>query len=89
MTVIKESHASILRRKNMEQEKRRILNMDFNKKNDRADWERLNKFLLERQSQTQSDIAAAESQLRQEQLTIEQSQVPANQTPLAGSAILT
>ena len=50
MTVIKESHASILRRKNMEQEKRRILNMDFNKKNDRADWERLNKFLMERQS---------------------------------------
>jgi hypothetical protein len=52
MTVIKESHASILRRKNMDAEKRRILNMDFNKKDNRADWERLNRFLLERQSQT-------------------------------------
>ena len=71
MTVIKESHASILRRKNMEQEKRRIMNMDFNKRNDRADWERLNKFLLERQSQTQSDIAAHDSQLRREQLNME------------------
>ena len=47
------------------------MNMDFNKRNDRADWERLNKFLLERQSQTQSDIAAHDSQLRREQLNME------------------
>ena len=48
MNVIKESHESILRRKNLEQEKRRILNMDFKKRSDRADWERLNKYLQER-----------------------------------------
>ena len=92
MTVIKESHASILRRKNMDAEKRRILNMDFNKKDNRADWERLNRFLLERQSQTQSEVAAQESQMQVEKLTMEpmQSQTPAgaNATPLAG-AILT
>ena len=51
MNVIKESHESILRRKNLDQEKRRILSMDFKKKSDKADWERLNKFLYERQSQ--------------------------------------
>ena len=45
MNVIKESHESILRRKNLDQEKRRILSMDFKKKSDKADWERLNKFL--------------------------------------------
>lgn len=51
MNVIKESHQSILRRKHLDQEKRRILSMDFKKKSDRDDWERLNKFLQERQSQ--------------------------------------
>ena len=56
MTVIKESHASILKRKNLEQEKQRILNMDFKKKSDRGDWERLNKFLSERRSQAQSEV---------------------------------
>ena len=45
MNVIKESHESILRRKNLDQEKRRILSMDFKKKGDKADWQRLNKFL--------------------------------------------
>lgn len=48
MNVIKESHESILRRKNLDQEKHRILNMDFKKRSDRADWERLNRFLQER-----------------------------------------
>lgn len=38
MNVIKESHESILRRKNLEKEKQRILNMDFNSNKDRADW---------------------------------------------------
>lgn len=67
MNVIKESHDSILRRKNLDQEKRRILSMDFKKKSDKADWDRLNKFLQERQSQitTQgasqnNDVMAAE-----------------------------
>ena len=45
MTVIKESNASIQRRKMNEKERQRILNMDFKKRSDRADWERLNKFL--------------------------------------------
>lgn len=45
MNVIKESHESILRRKNLDQEKRRILSMDFKKKSDKQDWDRLNKFL--------------------------------------------
>ena len=33
----------------MAQEKHRILNMDFKKKNNRNDWENLNKFLEEKQ----------------------------------------
>ena len=45
MNVIKESHESILRRKNLDQEKRRILSMEFKKKSEKADWEKLNKFL--------------------------------------------
>ena len=50
MAVIKESHASIMKRKNLEKEKQRILNMDFKKKSDRTNWERLNKYLSERRS---------------------------------------
>ena len=38
MAVIKESHASILRRKNQDEEKHRILNMDFSKASDKANW---------------------------------------------------
>ena len=60
MNVIKESHQSILRRKHLDQEKRRILSMDFKKKSDRQDWERLNKFLQERQSQTASNEGPGE-----------------------------
>lgn len=56
MAVIKESHTSIMKRKNLEQEKQRILNMDFKKRGDRGDWERLNKFLVERRSQAQSEV---------------------------------
>ena len=45
MNVIKESHESILRRQSMAQAKRQILNMDFKKRSDKADWECLNRFL--------------------------------------------
>ena len=45
MNVIKESHESIMRRKNLNAEKQRILNMDFKKKSDKQDWEELNRFL--------------------------------------------
>ena len=45
MNVIKESHESILRRQSMAQAKRQILNMEFKKRSDKADWECLNKFL--------------------------------------------
>lgn len=45
MMVIKESHESIMRRRNLEAEKRRILNLDFKKKSDRSNWDRLNGFL--------------------------------------------
>ncbi len=56
MTVIKESHESIMKRKNLEKEKHRILNMDFKKRSDRADWENLNRFLQDRQSQNASNV---------------------------------
>ena len=59
MNVIKESHESIMQRKNLENEKRRILNMDFKKRSDRADWEKLNKYLQERQSQNTTSVADA------------------------------
>ena len=65
MNVIKESHESILRRKNLEQEKRRILNMDFKKRSDKEDWQKLNKFLQGRQSEAAAEEAQRE-QLRQE-----------------------
>ena len=54
MNVIRESHESILRRKNLMEEKRRILNMDFRKASHRQDWERLNKYLLEKTTQCSS-----------------------------------
>ena len=49
MNVIKESHESILRRKKLEQEKQRILNMDFTSAKDQKDWQRLNNFLRNKQ----------------------------------------
>lgn len=33
------------------------MNMDFKKRSDKSDWERLNKFLLDRRSQAQSEVA--------------------------------
>ena len=48
MNIIKESHSSILRRKDLAEEKHRILNMDFKKRSNRNDWENLNKFLEEK-----------------------------------------
>ena len=41
MAVIKESHESILRRKIADQEKKRILNMDFNKDGAKKDYLRM------------------------------------------------
>jgi hypothetical protein len=61
MTVIKESHESIMKRKNLEKEKHRILNMDFKKRSDRADWENLNKYLQERQSNNASNVPSGAS----------------------------
>lgn len=55
MNVIKESHASVMRRKQLEQEKRKIMEMDFDKKKNRQTWKKLNQFLSDRQS----DISAA------------------------------
>jgi len=57
MNVIKESHESIIQRKNLEQEKRRIMNMDFKSRSNKADWERLNRFLQEKQTATSSMTA--------------------------------
>lgn len=54
MTIIKESHTSILARNTMEQEKRRIMKMDFKKRSDKTEWSNLNKFLLDKQSLAQS-----------------------------------
>ncbi len=45
-----------MKRKNLEKEKHRILNMDFKKRSDRADWENLNRFLQDRQSQNASNV---------------------------------
>lgn len=55
MMVIKESHQSIMRRRTLEEQKRRIMNMDFRKKSDREDWERLNSFLQEKQKEPTQD----------------------------------
>ena len=65
MNVIKESHESILRRHALNQEKRRILNMSFTKRSDKQDWDRLNKFLQEKQSATTaSQIDSGNTPLR-------------------------
>lgn len=56
MTVIKESYSTIMRRNQMQQEKQRILNMDFRKKSDVNDWERLNKFIVDRRSHAHSEV---------------------------------
>ena len=63
MNIIKESHESILRRKDLAQEKHRILNMDFKKRTNRNNWENLNKFLEEKQQTNEAvDIAMPEDQ---------------------------
>ena len=51
MNVIKESQQSILRRRLMEQEKRRILDMDFEALKHNHDWRQLNQFLTEKRSE--------------------------------------
>lgn len=48
MNVIRESHQSIIRRKELEQQKRYIMNMDFETAKDKSEWNNLNKFLSER-----------------------------------------
>ena len=63
MNIIKESHESILRRKDLAQEKHRILNMDFKKRDNRKDWENLNKFLEEKQQTNEAvDIVLSKDQ---------------------------
>ena len=64
MNVIKESQQSILRRRLMEQEKRRILDMDFEALKVNHDWRQLNQFLTEKRSEmlsTASNIDTRDS----------------------------
>ena len=58
MNVIKESHESIMRRKNLNAEKQRILNMDFKKKSHRKDWEQLNQFLEEKKNSQSANASS-------------------------------
>lgn len=47
-----------MRRRTLEEQKRRILNMDFKKKSDRDDWERLNQFLQEKQKEPDQNLSS-------------------------------
>ena len=61
MNVIRESHASIIRRKELEQQKRYIMNMEFETAKDKSEWQNLNKFLSERQSDRMTALSNAET----------------------------
>lgn len=50
MNIIRESHASVMRRKHFEQEKRRILDMDFDVVKDKMAMHHLNQFISDKQS---------------------------------------